>query len=242
MQEDFENFYAATMETNGNCFLVASDVEVYREQCHMASRRGNCLEMPAPDATSALLLKPEQVYAPGQLIRLKQYDQMRLKSGHGGSFFADLEQAAGCGASTPGPLIPCLLTHGTIHSWAANRQVLPKELFLAHGFNRYPDSTQCPVPCLLEKYLSQISGGQAKELVGNGWHLPTMASFFLYVLAHCVSLEAVNRMTCHAERNLLVKGGSGELELAFVREDEKEEAMMLPEKVGNSRKRARLCA
>ena len=212
LQSDFEDFFMTTLEADAGVFLVASDVEVPQEQCHLAARRGSHFLPPAADATSAELLSAEQVYAPGQLIRLGEYSDLRRQAGCTSAYFADLEQAATRGASTPGASLPCLLTHGTTHCWSPNRLVTPAELYLMHGFNRYPAHTKCPVPCRLNSFLSGLNTKDAKQLLGNGWHLPTLASFFFYILSHCVSLDQINQMYCKPERNLLVKGGSSSFE------------------------------
>ena len=233
LQADFDAIFGSSLETDATCFLVASDVEVYREQCQMASKRGNHMPLPSQDDASAPLLRPEQVYTPGQLLRMREYRGTQQTS----AFFADLEQTPVRGASTPGPLLPSLLTHGTVHSFNPDRLVTPRELYLAHGYNRCPSQTQCPVPCLLEDFLSSISSRESKELLGNGWHLPTMASFFCYILAHCVSLKSINEMMCRPEKNLLIRGGTtSSFEDNDVAEDESGRPL-----TESGSKRARLC-
>ena len=112
------------------------------------------------------------------MIRLGEYSDLRRQARCSSAYFADLEQAAVRGTSIPGTSLPCLLTHGTIHCWSPNRWVTPAELYLMHGFNRRPAHTKRPVPCRLNSFLSGLNAKDAKQLLGNGWHLPTLASFF----------------------------------------------------------------
>ena len=180
LQHDFEQFYAATTRASGDVFLVAPREEVYEEQCRMASKRGR--QMPAlGGAADVPLLRREQVYAPGQLLRYADYN--KIWSAKGGPFFADLEQSAVAGAATPGAELPCALTHWTIHSWSEDRPLVPMEAFLAHGFNTYPASTGLEKVCEVQACLQRLNVKEQKVLLGNGWHLPSICAWVFYLLS-----------------------------------------------------------
>ena len=106
LQRHFESFFKCTMNVTADCFLVASDSEIHAEQRRLAKLRGHCVSADS----SAVLMPKHQVYAPGQLLRFQGYDEKRPTGSS--TWFADLEQAPGRGASTPGVIIPSMLTHG----------------------------------------------------------------------------------------------------------------------------------
>ena len=95
----------------------------------------------------------------------------------------DLEKNVGSGSSTAGSMPPSFLTHGTLHSWTADRVLTVKELNFAHGFNVFPDQRGRSSAHILES----LPPGQQKNLLGNGWHLPALASWVFYILCLCQS-------------------------------------------------------
>ncbi|CAJ1412420.1 unnamed protein product, partial [Effrenium voratum] len=205
VQADFYKFFQATLQLTGDVFLLASPEEVYAEQTRLAKLRGHFL----PETPAAV--QKHQVYSPGQLVRLQAYDKMRLcKFGRDHPFFADLEQNAGYGSSTAGSILPSCLTHGTLHSWTADRLVTAKELFFAHGFNVFPDEAAWPVQCKVAEILEGLPSGHQKMLLGNGWHIPTLSSWVFYVLCHTVRIN--RHCSVRPERTLLRSGGSQLLE------------------------------
>ena len=201
---DFLRFYGVDLNLTADVFLVATDNEVEEAKSMMAARRGF-------GGSSNQQMKLHEVYAPGHLIRYQDYEKYRaqcVESGQisGKSFFADLDQNLGRGASTPGEVLPSCLTHWTIHAWSAERMVLNQEVYLAHGFNMYPEATGWPVPCSIRDVLKTLGNSSQKQLVGNGWHLPTLAAFMFYVLAHTVRLD--RNSSIEPEKTLLRRGGS----------------------------------
>ncbi|CAE7249489.1 unnamed protein product [Symbiodinium natans] len=208
-QEDllphFLKFCGADLMLTGDVFLVAPMSEVCEAENAMASRRGFRV------AGTDRVLSMSQIYAPGMLNRYHGYEEARaalLESGEvsGESWFADLDQTLGAGTSTPGQVLPSALTHFTIHSWAAKRMVLNKEVYLAHGYNTYPEATRWPIPFQAQDHVLSLSSSSQKQLVGNGWHLPTMASWIFYVLAHTVKIN--REASIEPEKTLLRRGGS----------------------------------
>ncbi|CAE7244378.1 unnamed protein product [Symbiodinium sp. CCMP2592] len=201
---DFLRFYGVDLKLTADVFLVATDDEVAEAKSTMAARRGF-------SGSSNQQLKLHEIYAPGHLLRYQDYDKYFaecVKSGQisGKSFFADLDQNLGRGASTPGEVLPSCLTHWTIHAWSAARMVLNQEVYLAHGFNLYPEATGWPVPCSMRDVLKSLANSSQKQLVGNGWHLPALAAFMFYVLAHTVRLD--RNASIEPEKTLLRRGGS----------------------------------
>ena len=163
---DFLRFYGVDLNLTADVFLVATDNEVEEAKSMMAARRGF-------SGSSNQQMKLHEVYAPGHLIRYQDYEKYRaqcVESGQisGKSFFADLDQNLGRGASTPGEVLPSCLTHWTIHAWSAERMVLNQEVYLAHGFNMYPEATGLASavqhPGCLEDARQQLS-----EAAGRQW-------------------------------------------------------------------------
>ena len=207
--QHFLGFFARTLQTDGDVFLVASDDRVFDEHCLLAGQRGLSLSSAAREGN--VLVSPEHVYAPGQVVRLQEYGRMRDEVAPSGAFFADLNQNCGAGASAPGPVIPSMLTSCTLHSFSKRRVVLTEELLQAHGFNMYaeemtPGTGPTWPPCRIREHLLQLNRAQRQKLLGNGWHLPVFASWFHYILAHTVKLD--RQVTVHPERSLWRKGSS----------------------------------
>ncbi|CAE6935695.1 unnamed protein product [Symbiodinium natans] len=217
----FMQFFERSVATTGDICLAANDAEVRAYLCEMARKRG--FELPENVPLENVQL--HHIYAPGQMVRLQSYEQDRqrhlaetvevdhaavgaLSAVDAGpsAWFADLEQNLGQGASTPSEMLPSALTHGTLHAWSANRPVLPMEQFLAHGFNVFPDRSKWKRACLMTDALSDFSSCQQKKLLGNGWHLPVIASWMFYIMAHTVKLD--RSVSIQPERTLLRKGGS----------------------------------
>ena len=200
IQKNFDSFFAAAVEVSADCFLVASPEEVLQEQRRLASNRGITL----PPQALGSSVKREHLYAPGQLLRWKDYEKLRSEApGSPQSWFADLEQSPQAGASTPGVVMPCMLTHGTIHAWSVDRPVTGLELYLAHGWNVYPEKTGQQLGCQITSDLRKLRVSCQKTLLGNGWHLPSISAWILYCVAHTVR-------TCSVQpgRNFLIRGGT----------------------------------
>ena len=205
LQEDFERFFAASLEATADVFLAALDSEVYEEKQRLAKARG-CHLPDFADAT-ARPVDLAQIYAPGQLLRMAEYSRLRAEA-MSSSWFADLEQSAGRGASTPGQCLLSMLTHGTLHAWTGNRPVTTLELYLAHGYNVWPDRTRNSMACRISQMLRTLPTKDQKLLLGNCWHVPVLGSWVMYVLAHTVKRPAV-RINIQAEKNFLQRGGTG---------------------------------
>ena len=206
LQADFESFFATTMRLTGDAFLVATPREIYRDQQRLASARGHALRDVDPNDTPPAV-DLAKVYTPGQLMRLKDYESFRADSGNPDAWYADLEQSAKNGASTPGQVVPSLLTHGTIHSWTAKRALLVEELFVAHGYNLFPERTGCPELCKIAPCLSTLQVKNRKLLLGNGWHLPMLSSWMFYILSQVIKRPS-HTHGLRAEMNFLKRGGT----------------------------------
>ncbi|CAE7827714.1 unnamed protein product, partial [Symbiodinium necroappetens] len=205
VQEDFLKFFGVDLQATGDVFLVAEADEVRDVQSKMAARRGFAATV------NQRQLNMHEIYAPGHLLRYQDYEKHRAESVESGqvsgeSWFADLDQNMGKGASTPGPVLPSCLTHGTLHAWSVGRLVLNAERFLAHGFNMYPQKTGWPLACGIQSELRSLTSSQQQLLLGNGWHLPTLACWVFYVLSHTVKIDRISSI--EPEKTLLQRGGS----------------------------------
>eukprot|EP00435_Cladocopium_sp_Y103_P075920 s7_g69.t1 len=200
--EDFLQFFQASMKVDGGIFLVCNDEDVRAEEKKMARARGHAF------VSSDAKLERHQILAPGQLVRLEEYEQLYAAENldAGASFFADLDQNLS-GASTAGPMIPSLLTHGTMYALHSGRAVCPEELYFSHGYNVVPlPKGSSARSCRIKDFLKGLPAAHRLHLLGNGWHLPVVSSWVFYILSHCVRLN--RRMTVQPERSLLRKGGS----------------------------------
>ena len=97
--------------------------------------------------------------------------------------FADLEQWPGVGPFSPGIILPCQLTHGSIYSWIRKGCLHPMEMLQAHGYNVFPGSSR-KYPSQMTDFFKTQTTNSNLILAGNGWHLPSMASWIVYVLSN----------------------------------------------------------
>jgi hypothetical protein len=67
------------------------------------------------------------------------------------------------------------------------RPVTAVESFYAHGHMLFGG----PYGCRIANAMPGLSEGKRKHLVGNGYHLPSMMSWQLYVLSHLIHLSEV---------------------------------------------------
>jgi len=118
-------------------------------------------------------------------VRLQEYSKLRTQyEGIGGAFLADVQQWPGTAVGS-GPLFPTQLTHGSIVSWQHQRLARAMEHVAAQGFHVYPVDG-CSFQSPLRPALQEMTESSVKKLSGNGWCLPVLASWMLYVWANCV--------------------------------------------------------
>jgi hypothetical protein len=201
---EFASLFHCNNKLDGSVFLNATDDQVLDEVKRRSRLRGRHIDVEASLA-SVDGISPHQLFPPGAVQRLSAHEKHR-KTQFGlcnlpanANWFGDLEQWPKGGTSVPGQSIPCCLTHGTLYAFAQKRVVHPLELFQAHGYNTFADPTH-PYHSLVTPLLQTLSSNELDTLVGNGWHLPTMASWILYVLSNTVRVKW--EMSLHPERHL----------------------------------------
>ncbi len=73
----------------------------------------------------------------------------------------------------------------------------PFELLQAHGFNLFEESST-NFASNFTPFFSGCSANSVQVLSGNGWHLPSMASWMAYVLSNVRRID--RNMTLNPER------------------------------------------
>lgn len=212
LADDFLSFFQEQVVCDGNVFLQSGLEEVNAEIIRMAGLRGHSC-----DVEDVSHLQHHQIFSPGQLVRLQEYGSLArqaLEKDPDSAFFADLDQNAHTGSSTCGPMIPSLLTHGSLYSFSRGRIMTGSELLFTHGYNCF--QLQHPLMgmglqskirrCRIGHILKQLPVTSTMQLLGNGWHLPVIASWVMYVLCHTVRISGLANV--QAESSLLRKGGS----------------------------------
>eukprot|EP00438_Fugacium_kawagutii_P033637 Skav229860 [mRNA] locus=scaffold148:134151:135907:- [translate_table: standard] len=202
--KDFLRFFEEPVTEDGSVFLLADQKAIYDEQRVLARLRGH---VHTPENVTDL--GKHQFLAPGQLVRLEAYRKhfaAWMEKNPTKEVFVDLDQNLQ-GSSTAGEWIPSLLTHGSIYALKADRLVTMGELFFSHGYNMFGFGKGSSIrTCRAKDFLKECSIPNQMHLLGNGWHLPVVASWFLYCLAHTVRLN--RNVTVIPEKSLLRKGGS----------------------------------
>ena len=187
VQAHFASFFARDVVSDFSIYCRSSPADTQRELARLAVTRGHHIGDNDLSGLSPWEMRAT-VLCPGALLRHQQHDSSR---GDTVPWICDLDQHNDGGASTPGRLMPAHLTHGQMWAWLANgieRPVDAVESFYAHGHMMFPGS---PYGSRLARALPSLSEGSRKHLVGNGYHLPSMASWQLYVMSHLVHLRDV---------------------------------------------------
>ena len=188
IQEDFDKIYNTTMETTGDIFFAADNLEVRSEFSRMLQLRGHynaAAELPASFDDDDFL---SQVLAPGAAQRRDAYEKIRHEyEGIGGSYLADVEHWPGR-LGKGGPLFPCQLCHGTVVSWMSRRPAVSHEHLAAQGYhilNAHCSDFTSPLKAFFcGDGHTTLSPSKKKELAGNGISLPVMLAWILYVLCN----------------------------------------------------------
>jgi hypothetical protein len=89
-----------------------------------------------------------------------------------------------CGMQTKGAL-PTLISHGTLFSFRAQRELRGMEWFVAQGF---PVWDLGPYPLPWGDAVWKLPEYKVKDLAGNSMHLEVMASLIMWVLATTVKM------------------------------------------------------
>ena len=183
VKKNFDDLFGSSLALDGDAYFVASQADVNQMAEEMARRRKRKLapnfeQMPMTDYFTSVL-------APGALLRHTEYDQVRLRTvGPNEPHLADLEQHGEYGQKG-GRLMPVLATHPTIFSWVHQRVAHPKELFFAQGLDMYSHTSGGRGVSPLAKILARLPTRSSKVLCGNAMHVPTYATWMLYVLGNC---------------------------------------------------------
>jgi hypothetical protein len=96
--------------------------------------------------------------------------------------------------------MPTQLTQGDLFVWQGQtkRFVMPFEILQAHGYN-VCDSIKA-FPSILKPKLQTLKRSDLQTLCGNGWHLPLMSAWVLYVLSN---IQRRRPMSIEPEKLLL---------------------------------------
>ena len=181
IQADFNRLFMSTMELTGDCLFVSGPREVHQSYDEKLSLQKRAfMRMKAQDKWELMLA----TMPPGAGVRLQAYGEQRSeREGIGGAYLVDAQHWPGKRAGLGGALFPCQLTHGDIVSFAHQRQALGMEHIYAQGLHVFP-TVGCPFECPLSDYLRSLKESQQKHLAGNGWCLPAMSAFMVYIWAN----------------------------------------------------------
>ena len=120
IQADWDRFVYRALYLTGDSLMLAPKKEVeemIRDMAHVQKRGlpNKWREMSMESLLPFLL-------PPGALARKASYDKIRpQKQGRNGAYFADFEHNEGKGGPAPGPLVPTLITHGTVYCYNKKR-------------------------------------------------------------------------------------------------------------------------
>ena len=183
IQQEFSSIFDTTMELSGDVFFQASTLDT-QEFLKKKLRDRSRLDLLKSKRRSKWDILRASL-PPGAGARLDRYGERRSEfQGIGGAFLADVHQWPGVKWGMGGPLFPCQLTHGDVVSWECQRQALGLEHMFAQGFHVYETGTPFESP--LTSFLRDLTDTQVKRLSGNGWCLPCVAAWMVYVWSNCV--------------------------------------------------------
>lgn len=206
LQKEFMMLYGRQGRLPGTIFSVATDDEVRDHHAALASKqgsggqggkggkggRGNRRRVPPQSLAGRGLFSSgdfSKVLSVCNGLIKNECDNERQRLGKTGPYFADLEQHPNAG-SQPQEIIPALSTHPRIYFSGEDRMLLPSELYDAMG-------TDIRTGCFLGNrplsplatIIPELDEKQQLFLLGNGMHVPTITSWFHYVLSRCVRVE-----------------------------------------------------
>ena len=182
---EFKEIFQTDLTCDGGVFLFADVAEVHADLSRRCALRGN-FSVPSLESIQFFTSMP-----PGMVMRYRAHDEIRraaIDEFDGDpsemAWFGDLHQWPGSGVSTPGTLIPTQLTQGDLFVWRGEtkRFVMPCEILQAHGYNVC--DTISHFPSVLKPKLLTLKRSDLQLLCGNGWHLPLMSSWVLYILSN----------------------------------------------------------
>lgn len=191
------------MHLTGDVFFNATDEDVFKNNATLAACRKKCF--PARFKGGHFSEYSDRVCNPGNLRCKAEFEEHFSACGIPPPHFADLEHHVGFG-QTPGNILPSLDTHAKIFSWVHDRLATPRELYTAMGVDMELGIMTGSRPLSpFAELIPRCSHREQLLFVGNGMHVPTMAAWFLYVLARCkmvddllvASLGQSRRMGCH---------------------------------------------
>ncbi|CAE7251503.1 unnamed protein product [Symbiodinium sp. CCMP2456] len=184
IQADFESLFARRPQLNGSIFLQ-EDEGLVADWCSEQMQRRSCFFDQVPQGKHLL----RAVLPPGQLQRAEQYDAEKSKhAGLDGTMFCDVEHWLHSPGPDCGPMLPCLLTHGTILELSRYRFVMPSERFLSLGFHSIAGLSDTYAWPLADFVLAQ-SERTVKHQAGNSQSLPAILAWHCYVLCNTIRRE-----------------------------------------------------
>ena len=126
-----------------------------------------------------------EILAPGVHARYKQHEKLRVEKGHAGMpWFADADHWPGSKGPSPGPKMPCELSHESVIAHHMKRPCTIWEVLASHGWHMWPSTSWPTTP--KRSVLEHFNNTQLKNFGGMGMHLPTVWAVFLYALTHIV--------------------------------------------------------
>ena len=189
MEEYFELFAQRDVSLDGDVYYCMPEAQV-EQIIHDESKKRFIRPMAGEKLTFM------DLYEGGERARLDKYIKVRddkIKAGQLAShdaFVCDLDHNADV-MSRCGNLLPCFITHGTLHSWQKKRPLFADECLAAQGFTVYHfqqlfdgDLTGGgSVNFVMPFNLGLWDERQKFEWCGNGMHLATVGSFIAYNMA-----------------------------------------------------------
>ena len=192
LESEFMMLYGRQGRLPGTIFSVATDEEIRDHHAALASTRLGRKVPPQSIVGQGLFSSGDfrKVLSVSNGLIRNECETMRQQLGKAGPYFADLEQHPDQGSCLPQDIIPALNTHPRIYFSGEDRMLLPSELYDAMG-------TDVRTGCFLgNRQLSPLANiipeldvRDQLFLLGNGMHVPTMTSWFHYVLSRCVRVE-----------------------------------------------------
>ena len=129
---------------------------------------------------------------------------MEKYQGLDGTYIVDVEHWPHGPCGTAGPHFPSQLTHGTVINCDGFHIALGTDHLSANGWHIHEEFTQ-DYSSAMTPILNSLSEAALKRLSGNGQHLASMLTWFLYVFANTCRRPTLKLV---AEPSMLVKGSS----------------------------------
>jgi hypothetical protein len=196
IQADYTSKFRQDVQCSAAAYLIASEDEILSHSRKLASDRKTPL---GSEVTAAMVNENLHRICPaGMLVRKSSFEKFFVQNNVPPPWFGDLDHNVSYGTAGEASFLPVLDTHPRLFTWPnglqgkGQRFMTPKELLFAQGFNVSNSLHRNRSESDLVGIFDTLRSRDQCFLLGNGMHVPTVASWMIYVLSNIVRIDLIN--------------------------------------------------